>query len=88
MIRQNEANWTLDSVPRAWIAHDSDQKHEPVPGQELDADYPPTVELSADEWRELTATIDGELSASDRAAEISRRLDVLIWPEGVPDAES
>lgn len=95
MIRQNERSWVLDDTPRQWVTHHQGKgdpvlaRRYPTPGVELDTDYPPTVELSADEWADLTASIEADLSDDDRAAEISRRLDALVWPKGVPgDAKS
>lgn len=82
MIRQNETNWAKDDTPRQWMAHPSGDvmvcRRYPQAGCEIDGDYPPTVELSADEWHALTETID--MTDPRAPIEISRRLDALVWP--------
>lgn len=87
MIRQNESAWVVDGAARAWTVHamlgGAVARRYLV--EAAGDDYPPTVELDADEMDALTASIDPDLGPAERDAEISRRLDALVWPGGVPD---
>jgi hypothetical protein len=75
MIRQNEAGWAADDRERHWTVHDLGgsvlaRKYAVEP---LEADYPPTVELSADEWAQVSAGGPG-------GTVLDTRMDALVWP--------
>lgn len=73
-----------DDVPRAWTGHHFGStvllRKYPQPGHEIDGDYPPTIELTVDEWRDATAdiSITDALSRPVGAA-LGARLDALAW---------
>jgi len=72
-----------DDRPRAWFAHDTGtggrllRKY--AAGDDVpDPDYPPTIELDADEWGALATDPAGGVDLDDSA--VQRQLDALAWP--------
>jgi hypothetical protein len=75
MIRQNEAGWAADDRERHWFGHELGG---PVLARKYavdppDPDYPPTVELTAAEWAQVSAGEPDQLA-------LDERLDALVWP--------